>query len=212
MDRPFSSRNAKIKEDMQNELIALYKTLKTTSIYATVDPVEAMKMGTKVVVMNEGTIQQAGTPKEIYDTPANRFVAGFMGNPGVNMLDLRIGEEDGRLYGELKGTKVALPEAFSERLRREDYIGKELVLGIRPEHASVGDRDPQDPSNEVFTALAEDCQISEDGLLLTLSGEEGTFTIRLSEPMKRMPKDKVSFYVDKKRFLFFDKETGRIIL
>ena len=76
MDRPFSSRNAKIKEDMQNELIALYKTLKTTSIYATVDPVEAMKMGTKVVVMNEGTIQQAGTPKEIYDTPANRFVAG----------------------------------------------------------------------------------------------------------------------------------------
>lgn len=212
MDRPFSSRNAKIKEDMQNELIALYKTLKTTSIYATVDPVEAMKMGTKVVVMNEGTIQQAGTPKEIYDTPANRFVAGFMGNPGVNMLDLRIGEEDGRLYGELKGTKMALPEAFSERLRREDYIGKELVLGIRPEHASVGDRDPQDPSNEVFTALAEDCQISEDGLLLTLSGEEGTFTIRLSEPMKRMPKDKVSFYVDKKRFLFFDKETGRIIL
>lgn len=86
------------------------------------------------------------------------------------------------------------------------------MLGIRPEHASVGDRDPQDPSNEVFTALAEDCQISEDGLLLTLSGEEGTFTIRLSEPMKRMPKDKVSFYVDKKRFLFFDKETGRIIL
>ena len=169
MDRPFSSRNAKIKEDMQNELIALYKTLKTTSIYATVDPVEAMKMGTKVVVMNDGTIQQAGTPNEIYDTPANRFVAGFMGNPGVNMLDLRIGEEDGRLYGELKGTKVALPETFSERLRREDYIGKEVVLGIRPEHASVGDRDPQDPSNEVFTALAEDCQISEDGLLLTLS-------------------------------------------
>ena len=84
------------------------------------------------------------------------------------------------------------------------------MLGIRPEHASVGDRDPQDPSNEVFTALAEDCQISEDGLLLTLSGE--AFTIRLSEPMKRMPKDKVSFYVDKKRFLFFDKETGRIIL
>lgn len=117
-------------------------------------------------------------------------------------------EEDGRLYGELKGTKVALPEAFSERLRREDYIGKELVLGIRPEHASVGDRDPQDPSNEVFTALAEDCQISEDGLLLTLSGEEGTFTIRLSEPMKRMPKDKVSFYVDKKRFLFFDQGDG----
>ena len=84
------------------------------------------------------------------------------------------------------------------------------MLGIRPEHASVGDRDPQDPSNEVFTALAEDCQISEDGLLLTLSGE--AFTIRLSEPMKRMPKDKVSFYVDKKRFLFFDKETGRCLL
>ena len=212
MDRPFSSRNAKIKEEMQNELITLYQALKTTSIYATVDPAEAMKMGTKVVVMNEGTIQQAGTPEEIYDAPANRFVARFMGNPGVNMLEVQISEEEGQLYADLKEIRVKLPEQFSEPMRRGEYIGKEVSLGIRPEHAFLGDRDPKDPSNEVFTASAEDWQITEDGILLTLSGEEGSFVIRLPEPVNRQPEDRVSFYVDKTRFLFFDKETGRIIL
>ena len=212
MDRPFSSRNAKIKEDMQNELMNLYKTLKTTSIYATGDPLEAMKMGTKVVVMNEGTIQQAGTPQEIYNAPANRFVASFMGNPGVNILDAKISEEKEQLYADLKGIRIKLPGVFANRLRRGEYIGKEVSLGIRPEHAFLGDRDPKEPSNEIFTASAEEYQISADCLLLTLSGEEGAFTLRLSEAMNSQPAGNVSFYIDKSRLLFFDKETGRSIL
>ncbi len=212
MDRPFSSRNAKIREDMQNELTALYRTLKTTSIYATGDPVEAMKMGTKVVVMNEGTIQQAGTPEEIYDVPANRFVARFMGNPGVNILEARIREENGQLWADLKDAQVKLPEIFFERLKQGGYAGEEISLGIRPEHVFLGSRDPKDPSNEVYTISGENCQLSEDGLLLTMAGEDGIFTIRLSEPEKGQLGDTVSCYMNKNHLLFFDKETGRIIL
>lgn len=212
MDRPFSSRNAAIKEDMQNELIKLYQALKITSIYATGDPMEAMKMGTKVVVMNEGTIQQAGTPREICETPANRFVARFMGNPGANILEARISEEDGQIWVDLKTSRVRLPEKFSEQLRKGDYVGKEVSLGIRPEHVFLGNRDPKDPSNEVYTISGENCQLSEDGLLLTMTGEDGIFAIRLSEPVKEQLGDTVSCYMDKNRLLFFDKETGRIIL
>lgn len=212
MDRPFSSRNEKIKEDMQNELITLYQTLKTTSIYATGDPMEAMKMGTKVVVMNEGSIQQAGTPKEIYDTPANRFVARFMGNPGVNILDARISEEGGQLWADLRESRVRLPEKTAEKLRRGAYPGKEVSLGIRPEHVFLGSRDPEDPSNEVYTMAEENCRLSEDGLLLTMTGEDGSFTIRLPEPAGEQLGETVSCYMDKNCLLFFDKETGRIIL
>lgn len=211
MDKPFSSHDERTRQKMQDELLELYKKLRTTAIYATGDPIEALKMGTKVVVMKDGVIQQADTPDTIYRCPVNRFVAEFVGNPGMNMVDAKAVSEGAEMYLEFNGRKIKLPGEHGRRLKENGYEGKEVLVGIRPEDAHLG-TDLEHPDNEEFTLAAEECQISEDGRLLTLCEDEWNFVIRLTETTALDSKVDVSFYIDKEKMCFFDKETGRNIL
>ena len=211
MDKPFSSRDEKTREDMQNELLKLYERMQTTAIYATGDPMEALKMGKTVVVMKDGTIQQADSPRNIYCCPVNRFVAEFVGNPGMNMMDGTAVSEGPQVYVELEKGRILLPKELGRKIKELGYDGKEITVGIRPEDACLG-ADREHPENEVFTVPAEACELSGDGKLLSMNREEGAFVLRLAEPLGELSKETVSFHVKKENMCVFDKESGRNIL
>lgn len=127
MDEPLSNLDAKLRVQMRSEIIKLHERLEATTIYVTHDQTEAMTMATRIVVMKDGYIQQIGTPKEIYNTPANMFVANFIGAPAMNFIHGTFSKE----RFEVDGKSFFIPKMFHDQLKA--YEGKSLVLGIRPE-------------------------------------------------------------------------------
>lgn len=134
MDEPLSNLDAKLRIQMRNEICKLHKEIKTTFVYVTHDQEEAMTMGTRLVVMKDGYIQQADTPINIYERPSNTFVASFIGNPQINFIDGILDKSNGRLYFSANGSSFALTGKKSAAAHLEDYIEKNITAGIRPEH------------------------------------------------------------------------------
>src|SRR6184192_2413864 len=130
-DEPLSNLDAKLRVQMRVELKKLHQRLGTTAIYVTHDQVEAMTLGDRVVVMRDGWVQQVGDPMTLYNEPANRFVAGFIGSPAMNFADVRIEAENGGLWAVGDGIRIKVPVALGEGLG--PAVGKEVTLGIRPE-------------------------------------------------------------------------------
>ncbi|GKX68653.1 ABC transporter ATP-binding protein [Inconstantimicrobium mannanitabidum] len=134
MDEPLSNLDAKLRVQMRTEISKLHKKLQTTFIYVTHDQTEAMTMGSRIVVMKDGIIQQVASPQEIYENPVNIFVAGFIGSPQMNFLDVTLQEKAGKVVALFKGEEIVLPDDKAAILKEKSYIGKEVVLGIRPEN------------------------------------------------------------------------------
>src|SRR3954449_13400977 len=134
-DEPLSNLDAKLRVQMRVELKKLHERLGTTAIYVTHDQVEAMTLGDRVVVMKDGWVQQVGEPLDLYNTPANKFVAGFIGSPAMNFADVTVMEANGSLLAENKGLRLTLPEQIAPRLRA--HSSRDITLGIRPEDLSV---------------------------------------------------------------------------
>jgi multiple sugar transport system ATP-binding protein len=130
-DEPLSNLDAKLRVKMRLELKRLHQRLKTTVVYVTHDQVEAMTMGSTIVVLKLGIIQQVGSPLELYGAPNNQFVAGFIGSPSMNFMDCTIVEEDGVISVDTGAFKLALPEDKADKVRK--HGGKEFVFGVRPE-------------------------------------------------------------------------------
>src|SRR5580698_2113837 len=142
-DEPLSNLDAKLRAQMRVELKKLHERLGTTALYVTHDQVEAMTLGDRVVVMRDGRIQQVGDPMELYNEPANRFVAGFIGSPAMNFVGVRLVGENGGLWAESEGMRIKVPAPLTARLAA--HAGKELTLGVRPEDLSIaGDGDDTD--------------------------------------------------------------------
>ena len=137
MDEPLSNLDANLRAQMRTEITTLQRTFATTTIYVTHDQVEAMTMGTRIAVMRKGVLQQLGTPAELYDAPANVFVASFIGSPPMNLFKARLVIDDG-LHWVVGDTKHRLRDSHLTRdhPRLADYAGKELAVGVRPEHVS----------------------------------------------------------------------------
>lgn len=138
MDEPLSNLDAKLRVQMRAELIKLHNQINSTFIYVTHDQTEAMTMGSRICVMNQGEIQQVGTPKEIYHKPANIFVAGFVGAPQMNFLTSDVVEKDGKISLEFEGVTIELIPTNQEVLRSKEYVGKKVALGVRPEDSILG--------------------------------------------------------------------------
>src|ERR1700675_2500796 len=134
-DEPLSNLDAKLRVQMRVELKKLHERLGTTAIYVTHDQVEAMTLGDRVVVMRDGWVQQVGDPLELYNEPANRFVAGFIGSPAMNFANVRIGGANGALYAEGDGIRLKIPDALTNGLGAQ--AGKEVTFGIRPEDLRI---------------------------------------------------------------------------
>jgi multiple sugar transport system ATP-binding protein len=131
MDEPLSNLDAKLRVQTRAELIKLHRRLGITTIYVTHDQVEAMTMGDRIAVMNEGVVQQVDTPLNLYNNPANKFVAGFIGSPAMNFLEADVVPQNGALYLAVDGFRVRVPVSKADKLA--PYIGKKVVFGIRPE-------------------------------------------------------------------------------
>ena len=134
-DEPLSNLDAKLRAQTRAELKQLHQDLKTTSIYVTHDQEEAMTLGSRVVVMSGGHIQQAGTPLEVYANPSNRFVAGFIGMPPMNFIDGKICRSDSGLVFEGDGISVAIYDGLA--IAAQDALDQDVVLGLRPEHFTL---------------------------------------------------------------------------
>src|SRR6185436_13681677 len=133
---PLSNLDAKLRVQTRAEIARLHQRLKTTVVYVTHDQVEAMTMGSRIAVMNEGVLQQVGTPQTLYDTPINRFVAGFIGSPSMNFVDVTLDTSSGssRLVGA-NDWSIPLPRQYKDAAV---VPGRSLVAGFRPEHLDIG--------------------------------------------------------------------------
>ena len=140
MDEPLSNLDAKLRNQMRAEIIKLRERINTTFIYVTHDQTEAMTLGDRIVIMRDGYIQQIGTPQDVFNHPANLFVAGFIGMPVMNMFDGRLTREGDKFFAELGGVKVELSKDKEERLLKNNVQSQDVILGIRPEHTELADK------------------------------------------------------------------------
>ena len=134
MDEPLSNLDAKLRNQMRAEIIKLRERINTTFVYVTHDQTEAMTLGDRIVIMRDGFIQQIGTPQQVFDHPANLFVAGFIGMPRMNLFDAKLVKKDGKYVVEVGGIAVELSEEKQARLAGKNVAEQEVVLGVRPEH------------------------------------------------------------------------------
>ena len=137
MDEPLSNLDAKLRNEMRAEILKLRERIDTTFIYVTHDQTEAMTLGDRIVIMRDGYVQQIGTPQDVFNHPANLFVAGFIGMPVMNFFDAKLVLENGRYFVELADEKVELSEDKQERLRENDVEPQDVTLGVRPEHTNL---------------------------------------------------------------------------
>ena len=137
MDEPLSNLDAKLRNQMRAEIILLRQKLDTTFIYVTHDQTEAMTLGDRIVIMKDGYIEQVGTPQEVFDTPVNLFVAGFIGSPQMNFLKAKLVQEGTGYSVEILGAKIPLNEDQVSVLSRKNIRSQEIILGVRPEHTTV---------------------------------------------------------------------------
>jgi len=137
MDEPLSNLDAKLRNQMRAEIILLRQKLDTTFIYVTHDQTEAMTLGDRIVIMKDGYIEQVGTPQEVFDTPVNLFVAGFIGSPQMNFLRARLVKNGSAYAVELLGVNLPLNEEQNAVLARKGIGSQEIILGVRPEHTTV---------------------------------------------------------------------------
>ncbi|MEG6567158.1 sn-glycerol-3-phosphate ABC transporter ATP-binding protein UgpC [Thermoanaerobacterium saccharolyticum] len=212
MDEPLSNLDAKLRVQMRTEIAKLHDRLQTTFIYVTHDQTEAMTMGSRIVVMKDGVIQQVDKPQVIYEHPDNLFVAGFIGSPQMNFIDARLESENGKVYASFKGFKIVVPDGIVKRLKDESYIGKEVVLGIRPEDLH---------DEEVFLEAYPDSVIetkvdvtelmgSETYLYLDLQGQP--LTARVDPRSTAKAGDIIKIGLDTNKLHLFDKQTEQTIL
>ena len=134
MDEPLSNLDAKLRNQMRAEIIKLRQRIDTTFVYVTHDQTEAMTLGDRIVIMKDGFIQQIGTPQEVFDHPANLFVAGFIGTPQMNLFDARLTKNGDKYAVEVGGISVELSEDKQTRLNAKNVAPQEVTLGVRPDH------------------------------------------------------------------------------
>ena len=163
---------------MRVELKKLHTRLSTTAIYVTHDQVEAMTLGDRVVVMKDGLVQQVGEPLELYNAPANRFVAGFLGSPAMNFAAVRVHEVDGALHAESDAFRIDVPAEIGRRLRQ--YAGSDVTMGIRPEDLQLANG--SHPPGLCFDAVVELVEKLGAEILLDLRVGRTPWWLRWSRP------------------------------
>lgn len=207
MDEPLSNLDAKLRVQMRTEIIKLYRKLETTFIYVTHDQVEAMTMGTRIVVMKDGIIQQVDTPQNIYNNPANLFVAGFIGSPQMNFLNGIIENDGDKLVAVFNGNRIDIPNEKAKILKENGYVGKEVIFGIRPEHISDKDELIKANPNSVINGNVEVIELmGAESYIYTKCGDsninvrvEGTTALKIGQEAK--------LFLDANKLHVFNKQT-----
>lgn len=214
MDEPLSNLDAKLRAQMRVELVKLHKQLDTTIIYVTHDQTEAMTLGTKIVVMKDGLIQQVGAPQSIYDNPVNLFVAGFLGSPSMNFFRCTVkAEENNRtalLLDDAKTVKKVYLDGTRGKQIADRYNGRHVILGIRPEDiyelAEAKKLGIENKSVDVDEPVVNREMLGAE-VILYFDEQGKTLAVRLSPENQTQVGEKVSLYFDMEKAHVFDPET-----
>ena len=209
MDEPLSNLDAKLRVQMRTEISKLHQRLQTTFIYVTHDQVEAMTLGTRIVVLKDGIIQQVDSPTKLYSKPENLFVAGFIGSPQMNFVEAKVVANGSDLALAFGNATVALPQEKAEKLKAGNYVGKEVMMGIRPEHMAdmetVGDHEKA--KFAVISATVEVTEMLGSETYLYMVCEGHNVTGRVNPSCKAKPGSTIAIGIDTTKVHIFDIET-----
>ncbi|HEX7495873.1 MAG TPA: sn-glycerol-3-phosphate ABC transporter ATP-binding protein UgpC [Candidatus Limnocylindrales bacterium] len=202
MDEPLSNLDAKLRVETRANILRLYQRLNTTFVYVTHDQIEAMTMGTRIAVMNEGRLQQVGSPQELYDRPINRFVAGFIGSPAMNFASVEVQGTGDDV--QLVGANITIPKPpqFREAM---GAAGRQLIVGFRPEHLEIA---PVTGAAAVVNAKAEVVEYLGNEELIHASGSGRDIVAIVDSSYRVRPGDMLEFKVPLDRLQLFDPDTN----
>ncbi|MFI3325151.1 MAG: sn-glycerol-3-phosphate ABC transporter ATP-binding protein UgpC [Clostridia bacterium] len=214
LDEPLSNLDAKLRAQMRTEISKLHVKLGTTFIYVTHDQTEAMTMGDRIVVMKDGFIQQVDTPQNLYDTPVNEFVAGFMGSPQMNFIDATLVKEGASYFLTFGASKIAIPDNKLSGATTDlnAYVGKEVVFGIRPEDVHDEQEMLELWANANSKAEVEVTELMGAETYLYLNCEGNAITARVDPTSKAKAGDTSTIAFKMSKMHLFDKETEVTIL
>lgn len=210
-DEPLSNLDAKLRVQMRTELKKLHDRLKATVVYVTHDQVEAMTMGDRIVVMKDGIVQQVGPPLELYNKPANLFVAGFIGSPAMNFLPCRVLEEDSHVYIDTGDFKIPLPESMASSLR--SATEREFIFGIRPEdlHEKDSEREPS-TDRSIIRARVNVTEPLGKEIFLDLSTGKNSLTALVGPDTKAKSHQDIYLELNMEKIHLFREEEGEAIV
>ena len=221
LDEPLSNLDAKLRAQMRTEITKLHQKLGTTFIYVTHDQTEAMTMGTRIVVMKDGLIQQCDAPQVLYDKPCNMFVAGFIGSPQMNFIEGKVlkdgedffveyGSEDTKTRAGVK-YKIKLPAEKNANDALVPYVDKEVIIGIRPEHVHNEPNYLETMPEGIVEANVEVTELMGAETYLYMNSEGHSINARVSPANTARPGDTIKITIDPSRIHLFDKETEKTI-
>ena len=212
MDEPLSNLDAKLRGQMRIEISKLHQRLNATIIYVTHDQTEAMTLGTRIVVMKDGVVQQVDSPQNLYDKPCNKFVAGFIGAPQMNLIDATVAKSGSDITLSFGGNTIALPADKAKKLESAGYVGKTVTLGIRPE--DLHDDEAALAANEksVIEAHIRVYEMLGAEVYLYFDIDDTNCTARVNPRTTARPGDVVKLALDMSKAHIFDKETEKVIL
>ena len=210
MDEPLSNLDAKLRVQTRAELIKLHERVQTTTIYVTHDQVEAMTMGDRIAVMSLGVLQQLDTPQHLYDTPANKFVAGFIGSPSMNFIDCTVQQAEGALYAVTPGFRMRIPDIKAKAV--QGYAGQNITMGIRPEHILERSQlNGNVPADSMIPATVDVIELLGNEIFVYLQSGGQVITARMDPDLKITRGDQIQVAAPPERMHFFDPSTDQAI-
>lgn len=212
MDEPLSNLDAKLRVQMRAELSKLHNRLQTTVIYVTHDQTEAMTMGDRIVVMRDGIIQQVGGPVEIYNHPSNVFVAGFIGSPAMNFIDVVLRKEGDEFIVDGKQFQLPIPPervAYFKNIGK--YVNKEVILGIRPEDIEDAELMAEPDERSCVTAMVDVTEPMGAETYIYLSIGDHSFIARVDAATQARDGRQHKVFFDMKKIHLFDRDTEQAI-
>jgi multiple sugar transport system ATP-binding protein len=212
-DEPLSNLDAKLRVDMRTEIKKLHQKLKTTIVYVTHDQIEAMTLSTRIAVMNKGYVQQLGTPKEIYDTPANLFVATFMGSPAMNIIPAKVVVEGGVPQAQMTDAEGKTIRLALNQANLKDWEGRDILLGIRPE--AITDPEGADRNSRSIQSLGNMVTVTEPAgadtfVTMSISGKDVIARMRADASVSAG--QRFEFAVNMEKAVAFDPATEERIV
>ncbi len=212
MDEPLSNLDAKLRVQMRTEISKLHLKLNTTFIYVTHDQTEALTMGTRIVVMKDGFVQQIANPQQLYDEPVNAFVAGFIGSPQMNLTNALVVKEGDKVSLKFGEYLLELPADKAAALEKQGYVGSEVIFGIRPEDIHDEEVLLANSNSGVLTANVEVTERLGSETLLYVLINDINFTARVSPKSKTQAGESIKVVFDMQHIHIFDKETEKAIV